>query len=68
MYYANGGSVDTNTDTEVGIRLLSTLSLAFVRLASLLRAHASINPASSLASSDPVGQLLTGVKDELFKK
>ena len=56
---------DANTDTDTGIRLLSTLSLAFVRLASLLRSQSSINPSAYLEDSDPIGQILTEVRLEL---
>ena len=57
-----------NTDTEIGIKLLSTFSLALVRLSNLLRAQVKINADLESETFASIGQALTEVHDELWKK
>lgn len=57
-----------NTDTEIGIKLLSTLSLALVRLSNLLRAQVRINAGLESEAFESIGKGLTEKKKELWEK
>ncbi len=56
-----------NYDTETGIKLLSTLSLALVRLSNLLRSQARINAGQESENFNAIGEGLSQSKKEQWK-